>query len=110
MAAAPTLAQQLLYFLLELWIEAPLSTSFALLVPRVMQREWQFLSLYVQGVGEYKYEMVPCGRSADTLPIPLALLYVSTHTCSLQQNGQNKGAIPSSSKRHWQQANEMRGM
>jgi hypothetical protein len=106
----PTLAQQLLYFLLELWIETPLSTSFALLVPRVMQREWQFLSRYVQRVGEYKLEMVPCGRSTDTLPIPLVLLYVSTHTRSLKPNRPKKSAIPASQKRHRQQADEMRGM
>jgi hypothetical protein len=106
----PTMAQQLLYFLLGLWAEQPLQTSFALLVPRVLQREWQYLSRYVQRIGEYAPMDVPCSRDDTTLPIPLVLLYVPSHTRILKIYRKTKFALPASSERHREQADEMRGL
>jgi hypothetical protein len=104
------MAQQMLYFLLGLWIERPLTTSFAILVPRVMQRDWQFLSRYIQQVGEYAADSVPCGTSDSNLPIPLVLLYCPPHIRSLKPRRAPKNAVPASSKRHREQADAVRGL
>jgi hypothetical protein len=109
-APPPTIAQQLLYFLLTTWVERPLTTSFAVLVPRVMQREWQNLSRYVQRVGEYAANTVPCGQQETALPIPIVLLYVAPHQRSLKSRRPKKFAVSTSSKRHREQADKMRGL
>jgi hypothetical protein len=95
---------------MALWVERPLTTSFALLVPRVMQRDWAFLSKYVQRVGKYIVAEVPCGAPSQILPIPLVLLYVAPHQRSLSPRRPKKLAVPASSKRHREQADEMRGL
>ena len=106
----PTIAQQLMYWLLSLWVEKPLTTSFAMLVPRVMQHEWQYLSRHVVQMGEFKAEDLPDGCNLLTLPIPLVLLVCQTHTRVLKPRRPKKTPVPASSKRHREQADEIRGM
>jgi hypothetical protein len=106
----PTIAQQLMYWLLGLWVERPLTTSFAVLVPRVMQREWQYLSRHVQQMGEFSAEDMPAGIEQLTLPIPMVLLMCNTHTRVLKPRRPKKAPVSAASKRHREQADEVRGL
>lgn len=65
----PTVARQLLYFLLALWTECPTTTSMIILLPRVLQRDWNQVSRYVIEIGTYAPTVVPT-YSLPLLPIP----------------------------------------
>jgi hypothetical protein len=106
----PTIAQQLMYWLLSLWVERPLTTSFAILVPRVMQREWQYLTRHMQQMGEFSADELPAECVPLPLPIPLVLLLCDTHTRILKPRRPKKAPVSAASKRHREQADEMRGM
>jgi hypothetical protein len=107
----PTIARQLLFHLLSLWTELPCQTSFALVIPRVMQREWAFLTRFCLRLKTYLVADVPCNQTTTTLPIPLVLMYCRAHTRVLPPP-RRRGAtpLPPGGQWHRQQADAMRGL
>jgi hypothetical protein len=74
----PEIAAQLLYFLLQCYVERPLTTSAFVLIPRVLQRRWSRPSRYVVEVGDYQRHLVPFVHR-DLLTIPVVLLLIPFH-------------------------------
>jgi hypothetical protein len=74
----PELAAQLLYYLLQCYVERPLTTSALVLIPRVMQRRWSRPSCCVVEVGVYQRHLVPF-LYRDMLTIPVVLLLIPCH-------------------------------
>jgi hypothetical protein len=106
----PPMARQLLSYLLSRWIESPLDTSFVALIPRVMQREWAYLSRYMSHLGAFKWAEVPCGGDANTLPIPIVVLYTAPHVRTLAAHRKRAPPISTAAKWHRKQADDMRGV
>jgi hypothetical protein len=78
----PEVARQAISFFLDCWVEKPLSTGAAFLVPRILQRTWSHVS---HSVIEYKAILphnlpVDCSYLSD---IPFVLLVVTPHVRSL---------------------------
>jgi len=78
----PEVASQLLAFLLNSWVERPHTTGALLFVPRVMEASWRHLSRYVHELNVIYPHTMPL-RFPPVLPIPIVLLYIEPHTCSL---------------------------
>ena len=106
----PTVAQQLLSYLLALWTESPWDTGFIAIIPRVMQRDWSYLSRFLQRVGAFSWETVPCGENPNTLPIPIVVLYAAPHRCALSPPRQRAPPLSAHEKWHRQQAESLRGL
>jgi hypothetical protein len=103
----PTIARQLISYLLNLWAEKPLTTRFAVMLPRVMQKEWSNLSKYVKEIGQFKRGTFP---STSGLPIPAVLLYVAPHVRTLPPPYRKPLPLPASAQWHRQQAETLRGL
>jgi hypothetical protein len=78
----PEVARQALSFFLDCWVEQPLTTGAAFLVPRILQRTWSHVS---HSVIEYPAVLphnlpVECSYRSD---IPFVLLVVPPHIRSL---------------------------
>jgi hypothetical protein len=71
---APELARQALRFFLDSWVEAPWTTAGLFMIPRILQRDWAFLSKHVRElVVIYPHDLPLPLRYASL--IPLVLLY-----------------------------------
>jgi hypothetical protein len=71
----PEVAPQLLYFLLQCYVERPLSTAMLVVLPRTLQRKWSRPSRHVVEIGVYQRAEVPfVNRSFLTIPIILLLI------------------------------------
>jgi hypothetical protein len=78
-APPPELAGQLIHFLLNVYVEAPLTTAALLLIPRVLQCHWQGMSrTVVQEVGVYQRSVIPVICHTN-LTIPIVLLNIPFH-------------------------------
>jgi hypothetical protein len=58
----PEIARQALRTFMDIWVEGAIVTSGIFIIPRILQRDWGFLSRYIQEVAV----VYPC-----TLPVPL---------------------------------------
>jgi hypothetical protein len=103
----PTIARQLIAYLLNLWAERPLTTSFAIMLPRVMQKDWSSLSRHVQEIGQFKPGTFP---TTSRLPIPVVLLYVAPHLRTLPPPYRKPLPLPAAAQWHRQQAEALRGL
>jgi hypothetical protein len=72
---SPEIAHQAITTFLDLWVERPATTAALFLIPRVLQRDWGFLSKHVQELGIHDPMTLPWGCRYSSL-IPLCLLYV----------------------------------
>lgn len=75
----PEAAAQVLSLYLKLWLEHPLTTSALFVIPRVLTRDWQFLSQYVITLGEVQPQSTPCLQHT----LPMVVLYIPTHVRTL---------------------------
>ena len=75
---SPELARQALVQFLAYWVERPLTTGGAFLIPRVLQRDWGHLSRHVVEWGTFLPYELPLACRFDS-PIPFCLLVVSPH-------------------------------
>jgi hypothetical protein len=72
---APEVARQALRFFLDAWVESPWNSAGLFLIPRVLQREWAFLSKHIHEVLViYPHALPPHLQYASL--IPLLLLYL----------------------------------
>jgi hypothetical protein len=71
----PEIGPQLLYFLLQCYVERPLTTAAVVILPRVLQRKWSRPCRHVIEVGSYQRNMVPFAyRSLLTIPVVILLI------------------------------------
>ena len=106
----PELARQLLSFLLETWVERPLTTSALIFVPRVVAAFWFGLSRHLIELPTIYPHVQPL-RFAPVLPIPVVVLYLPPFVCSLSPpHRMERPTLPSDHQWHRQQAAQMRGL
>jgi hypothetical protein len=105
----PELAPQLLYFLLQCYVERPATTSMLVVLPRTLQRKWARASRHVVEIGVYQRATVPfVNRSFLTIPIILLLIPFYVRTLPSDRLDQ---ATPTSPRLfHRQQATLVRGL
>jgi hypothetical protein len=105
----PEIAAQLLYALLQLYVECPLTTSFLILVPHVLQTRGSRISRHIVDLGVFPQDAIPLARQS-VLTIPLILLYISMHVRVI--SAPRLDAPPQSTLRlrHRQHATQMRGL
>jgi hypothetical protein len=105
----PEIAAQLLFFLLQLYVEQPLSTSMLILAPRILQRRWMRLSRFILKIGVYPRVLIPAMHRL-ILTIPVVLLYIPPHVRHL--GPPRLDAAPTTSNRylHRQHAAFVRGL
>jgi hypothetical protein len=77
-APPPEIAAQLLHFLLMVYVEAPMTTTAVILIPRILQRRWSGMSNVVIEVGSYKRTDVPV-LCHTNLTIPIVILLIPYH-------------------------------
>jgi hypothetical protein len=109
-APPPEVAAQLIFFLLQCWTEKPLSTAFALIVPRVLQKHWHRVSRHVLEICVFPRDVIPAPWTNQLLKIPACLLYVPSHVRSLPKTRLDTAPLSSQQRYHQQQATFMRGL
>jgi hypothetical protein len=81
-ALVPEVARQALVRFLDIWVEGATRTSGLFLVPRVLQKEWEYICKHVITVGKfYPWVVLPASCAYDS-HIPLVLLYIPLCTGS----------------------------
>ena len=106
----PELARQLLSFLLETWVERPLTTSALIFVPRVVAAFWFGLSRHLIELPTIYPHVQPL-RFAPVLPIPVVVLYLPPFVRSFSPpHRMGRPTLPSDHQWHRQQAAQMRGL
>ena len=109
-APPPEIAEQLIFSLLQCWTERPLSTCFALLIPRVLQKHRHRVSRHVLNMGAFDHDVIPAHWTNQLLKIPACLLYVPSHMRSLTASTMDMTPLSSEQRSHQQQATLMRGV
>jgi hypothetical protein len=106
----PEIARQAIVQFLDIWVEGATTTSGIFLVPRVIQKDWEYISKHVVTVGEIYPCMLPpeCTYYSQ---IPLVLLYVPFYVRSLPPDSLDRPAPPPLHSRwHTEQAEYLRGL
>jgi hypothetical protein len=78
----PELARQAISFMLETWVEVPLTTSALFFVPRTLMAFWHGLSRHINELATIYPHRTPM-RVPPILPIPIVVLYLPPHVGSL---------------------------
>jgi len=110
----PEVARQVIIFVLESWVERPLSTSAVFVVPRTLSGHWRGLSRHLQElclIQSEDWEFKP----RPLLPIPVMVLYLPRHVRKLtptlsHDTRVDTTSLPPNSAWHRQQAAYMRGL
>jgi hypothetical protein len=106
----PEIARQVITFSLETWSERPLTTSFIFFVPRVVPAFWWGLSRHVHELGTIYPHKTPLPRP-PTVPIPVVVLYICTHTRTLPTKDRlARVALPANAAWHKRAASSVRGL
>jgi hypothetical protein len=106
----PEVARQALVRFLDIWVEGPTSTSGIFIIPRILQKDWEYICKHVLTLGEIYPWMLPASCTYDS-HIPLVLLYVPFYVRSLP----DYRVVESSpttvhTKWHTEQADHLRGL
>jgi hypothetical protein len=72
---APEITHQAISSFLDLWVEQATTTSALFIIPRILQRDWGFLSKHVVELGVFDPRDLPWGCRFPSL-IPFCLLHV----------------------------------
>ena len=78
----PEVARQAIDCFLTYWVESPYDTSAIFLIPRVLQREWHFMSRHLQEIGVYHPTLLQAPASYPSL-IPFCVLHCPFFSSSL---------------------------
>jgi hypothetical protein len=109
-APVPEVARQALVRFLDIWVEGATLTSGLFLVPRVLQKDWEYICKHVLTVGEFYPWVLPASCSYDS-HIPLVLLYIPCYVRALPDYSLDKPASPPAHARwHTEQAEYLRGL
>jgi len=104
----PELARQLISFILESWVERPLTTSALIIVPRTVPAFWFGLSRYVRELTMFRPAEFPF-VNPPRLEIPIVVLYLASHVRTLPpKNRLDRSPLPSGAIWHRKQAETMR--
>jgi hypothetical protein len=99
-APPPEVTCQVLHFLLNVYVEAPSTTSAILMVPRVLQKRWQSTSRLVTRIGDYQCVSVPIVCHTN-LTIPIVLLLVPCHVrCIVPPDRMDKSPTTAAQRLH----------
>lgn len=71
---SPEVAHLAIHTFLNFWVESPWDTSAVFVIPRVLQRDWHFMSRYVTEVGVYASTDLPPVLGYNSV-IPVVLLH-----------------------------------
>jgi hypothetical protein len=108
---APELAHQAITSFLDLWVEKSSTTAAIFMIPRILQRDWGFLSKHVVELGVFDPRALPWGCRSPSL-IPFCLLVVPRYIRSLPiPDRVDVRAFPTNFER-WciDQASDVRGL
>ena len=105
----PEIARQLVSNVLELWVEAPLTTAALFFIPRILKGQWQGLHHSLVELTVLQPREVPL-KHQPLLPIPFVVLYLPPHTRSVSPL--RLGSVASGPNLQWhrQQAEYVRGL
>jgi hypothetical protein len=107
---APEVARQALRCFLDAWVEAPLTTSGLFMIPRVLQKEWAFISRHIHEALVIYPSALPSHSLYSSL-IPLVLLYVPCYVRTLPLERMDESTDRTVyEKWHSQQAEHVRGL
>jgi hypothetical protein len=79
---SPELAHQAITTFLDLWVEKATCTAALFMIPRILQKDWGFLSKHVVELGVFDPRDLPWGCRYSCL-IPFCLLYVPHYVRTL---------------------------
>jgi hypothetical protein len=79
---SPELARQAICTFLDAWVEDPLITAGIFVIPRVMQRDWGYLSKHILEVTVLYPRELPYALQYDS-QIPLVVLYIPRYVRTL---------------------------
>jgi hypothetical protein len=108
---APEVARQALRCFLDAWVKSPLLTSGIFMIPRVLQKDWAFISRHIHKAVVIYPSKLPVHLCYDSL-IPLVLLYVPCYVRTLPPTDRMDELTDSTFYEHWhqQQAEHVRGL
>lgn len=72
----PELVRQVIIFILETWVERPLTTSALFFVPRILLSFWRGLSKHLIELDDCIRPELTCLSRPPTLPIPVVVLFL----------------------------------
>ena len=107
----PEIARQLLTFVLERWVERPLTTTALFFIPRIISDVWRGISRHLRELPTiYPHETAM--RHPPVLPIPIIVLYLPPHQRTLPDIDRRLDRSPISSEGRWhrEQAAFVRGL
>jgi hypothetical protein len=108
---SPETARQALRAFLDIWVEGATITSAIFVIPRVMQRDWGYLSKHVHELAlVYPHALPPACSIVSH--VPFILLHVPPYVRSLPPPDSLDQTAPSSRYPRWhqQQADYVRGL
>ena len=107
----PEAARQCITFVMNAFVERPLTTSALFVVPRVLQAFWWGLSRYVREVETLYPHVTPLPRP-PRVPIPVIVLYIPPHERCLPSPPSRLEFIPRGRRQRWHanQAAFVRGL
>ena len=106
----PEIARQAITFMLESWVESPLTTSALFFVPRTVPAFWFGLSRHLVELETLAPRSFPL-HNPPLLPIPIVVLYLPPHTRRLPTKDRlGKAPPPPEARWHREQADKMRGL
>ena len=74
----PECARQAIDSFLTVWVESPMDSAGIFIIPRVLQRDWNYMSRHIQEFGVYDPTLLPNSCNYDSL-IPFCILVCYPH-------------------------------
>jgi hypothetical protein len=108
----PETTRQLLCSLMLLWTESPWTTSFTIVVPRILIRQWSRVSKAATVFGPFAYTSLPAD-ARHPLRVPVMLIHTATHLRCLPTPATSRMAplaLPRDAEWHREQAALLRGL
>jgi hypothetical protein len=106
----PEIARHAIVWFLDIWVEGATITSGIFLIPRILQKDWEYLCKHIITMGEIYPWMLPVSCVYDS-HIPFVLLYVPFYVRSLPNYRVVESApTPVHTRWHMEQADHLRGL
>jgi hypothetical protein len=106
----PKLARQSICHFKDYWVEDACNTAGIFLVPRVLQRDWGYLSWHILEIGTYLPQALPNTLRYESL-IPVVLLFIPFFVHRLEPHRLELSSTPKGHGQwHERQAKHVRGL
>lgn len=105
----PEIARQVISFILEIWVERPLTTSALFFIPRVLLSFWRGLSKHLIEVDCIRPELTNLSHP-PILPIPIVVMFLPRHVRTISKQGLDPPSASHVARWHREQATYMRGL